>query len=158
MGWAAKKRIGRPADEAGPHPSGPKRSGGKRAWRALRPGAAGLKRSVAYPTDGERTNQAIGPAQPWPDLRRQQGKRTRQRVHRSRSDPAAPPQRRAPRRTLATTGRRGGVRAGLGASRRCALRAERACYAGNDSARTLSASQKSVRVRSVDRRVRSGAL
>jgi len=69
MGWAAKKRTGRPAGGAGQHPKGPERRGGKRAPRALRPGAAGLKGSVAYPTDGESYSSAIGPAQPWPDLR-----------------------------------------------------------------------------------------
>ncbi|MFX5926150.1 hypothetical protein ABTE83_19590, partial [Acinetobacter baumannii] len=41
-------------------------------------------------------------------------------------------------RTLAATGRRGGVRAGLGASRRRALRAEQECNAGNENARTLT--------------------
>jgi hypothetical protein len=52
MGWAAKERTGRPADGAGQHPQG--RNAEKvSAARALRRGAAGLKGSVAHPTDGE---------------------------------------------------------------------------------------------------------
>jgi len=55
MGWAAKERTGRPAGGAGQHPKG--RNIVEDAQRALRPGAAGLKGSVAHPTDGEITKQ-----------------------------------------------------------------------------------------------------
>lgn len=53
MGWAAKERTGRPAGGAGQHPQDRNAEEVSAACRALRPGAAGLKGSVAHPTDGE---------------------------------------------------------------------------------------------------------
>jgi len=57
MGWAAKERTGRPAGGAGAHPKGWNAEEVSAACRALRPGAAGLKGSVAHPTDGESYKQ-----------------------------------------------------------------------------------------------------
>ncbi len=47
-------------------------------------------------------------------------------------------------------GRRGGVRAGLWASRRRALGPDRVCHAESKGARSLAVSQKSVRARSIE--------
>ena len=64
-----ERATGRPADGAGQHPQG-RNAEEVSAARALRPGAAGLKGSDAHPISGSATTaNAIGPAQPWPDLR-----------------------------------------------------------------------------------------
>ncbi|GEM_PF-2398202 len=65
--------------------------------------------------------------------------------------------RRHKRRTLAADGRRGGVRAGLGASRRRALRPEQVCKRGQIKTRDPCAAS-AASVRSLDPRVLSGAL
>lgn len=66
-----ERATGRPADGAGQHPQD-RNAEEVSAARALRPGAAGLEGSDAHTAGGERSDQpakAIGPAQPWPDLR-----------------------------------------------------------------------------------------
>ena len=65
-----EEATGRPADRAGQHPQDRNAEEVSAARRALRPGAAGLKGSDAHPIAGvKRYSSAIGPAQPWPDLR-----------------------------------------------------------------------------------------
>ena len=69
MGWAAKKRPAGPPAEPGSIRKD-RNVEEVSAARALRPGAAGLKGSDAHPISGSATTvNAIGPAQPWPDLR-----------------------------------------------------------------------------------------
>ena len=65
-----ERATGRPAGGAGQHPKGRNAEEVSAAFRALRPGAAGLKGSVAHPISGSATTvNAIGLAEPWPDLR-----------------------------------------------------------------------------------------
>jgi hypothetical protein len=52
-----EETTGRPAGRAGAHPKGWNEEEVSAACRALRPGAAGLKGSVAHPTDGESYKQ-----------------------------------------------------------------------------------------------------
>ena len=52
-----EEATGRPADGAGQHPKDRNEEEVSAACRALRPGAAGLKGSVAHPIDGERNKQ-----------------------------------------------------------------------------------------------------
>lgn len=61
MGWAAKERPAGPPAEPGSIRKD-RNAEEVSAARALRPGAAGLKGSVAHPTDGESYDNAIGPA------------------------------------------------------------------------------------------------
>ena len=64
-----EEATGRPAGGAGQHPQD-RNAEEVSAARALRPGAAGLKGRDAHPISGSATTvNAIGPAQPWPDLR-----------------------------------------------------------------------------------------
>ena len=72
----------RSTDGAGQHPQG--RNEVEDAHYALRPGAAGLKGSDAHPISGSATTiNAIGPAQPWPDLRSSEQPESAKRIRRS---------------------------------------------------------------------------
>jgi hypothetical protein len=64
-----ERATGRLAGGAGQHPQD-RNAEEVSAERALRLGAAGLEGSDAHPISGSATTvKAIGPAQPWPDLR-----------------------------------------------------------------------------------------
>lgn len=134
MGRAAKKRPAGPPAE----PGSTRRAG--TAWRTcastLRPGAAGLEGSVAHPNTGVPIPARSGRRSPGPISADMEWRKSADADFLLGAD--TPYLRRHEHRTLAATGRHGGVRAGLWASRRHVPRSKQVCRAARQNARPLT--------------------